>query len=117
MSAQTLAAGRKGVEVTQRRARLRRELKTGNAKLPQILREDLPEWLESMTAERLLLWAPRVGSAAVSSLLEEARLGPMQEARYITTRQRNLLADELEKIENLKPSGKRARTKFERGVR
>jgi hypothetical protein len=102
MSAQTLAAGEKGRSHLIRRAELKRELKSGTVKLSRIFRDDLPEWLETMPAERLLLCAPRVGTRAVHSLLLEARLGPMQEAQYITTRQRNLLADELEKIENLK---------------
>lgn len=102
MSTQSLAAGRKGHEVIQRRAQLKRELKTGTVKLADLLREGIPDWLGSMRAERLLCMAPRVREKASASLLQEANLGPMQECRYITTRQRNLLADESEKIENLK---------------
>ena len=117
MNAFAAAAGQKGREHLIRRSELKRELKKGSVRLSEVLRAEIPSWLETMSAERLLMCAPRVGRAAAASLLLEAHLGPMQEARYITTRQRNLLADELEKIENLKPSGRRARTKFERGVR
>lgn len=100
-----------GKEVQELRAALKRELKSGDAKLSQILRDEIPRWLGSMRAERLLQMTPRVGPHAASSLLQEAELGPMQLARFITTRQRLLLALELEKIENLKPkSGKRTRT-------
>lgn len=103
MSAHTDAAGRKGQEVIQRRAQLRRELKSGTVKLADLLREGVPDWLGSMRAERLLCMAPRVREKASSSLLSEAHLSPMQECCRITTRQRLLLADELEKIANLKP--------------
>jgi hypothetical protein len=107
-----------GREVRERRAELKRELKAGDAKLSQILRDEIPAWLETLSAERLLRGTPHVGPHAASSLLQEAELGPRQPAKHITTRQRLLLAVELEKIENLKSkSGKRARTKFERGVR
>jgi hypothetical protein len=118
VNAYTLAAGQRGREVHIRRAEFKRELKAGEVKLSTVLREGIPDWLETLTAEKLLLFAPRVGPSAKRSLLQEAHLGPMQRAEHITTRQRLLLADELEKIENLKPkSGRRARTKFERGVR
>lgn len=96
------AALSKGNEHRTRRANLKRELKAGDQKLSQILRDEIPDWLESMSAERLLLCAPRVGHVATSSLLNEASLGPMQRAKHITTRQRLLLAEELEKIEGLK---------------
>lgn len=102
MSAQTIAAALKGNESMKARANLKRELKAGDQKLSQILRAEFPAWLESMTSERLLLCAPRVGVHVASSLLLEAHLGPMQQARHITTRQRLLLAEELEKIEGLR---------------
>lgn len=84
------------------RATFKRELKLDNVALSKLLRDGIPDWLGSMAAEQLLRCAPRVGPQAAASLLLEARLGPMQEARHITTRQRLLLADELEKIENLR---------------
>jgi hypothetical protein len=96
------AALQKGRESSIQRAEFKRKLKQGTIRLSEVLREGLPLWLGSMPAERLLLCAPRVGPAATRSLLLEAHLSPMQEARFITTRQRNLLADELEKIEGLK---------------
>jgi len=102
MSAQTSTAGRKGVESMKARANLKRELKSGDQKLSQLLREGVPEWLETMEAERLLKCGRRVGGKAARSLLFEAHLGPMQQARHITIRQRLLLAEELEKIEGLK---------------
>jgi hypothetical protein len=77
-------------------------LKRGDAKLSAVLRNEIPDWLATMRAEQLLRCAPRVGPHAVVSLLDEARLGPMQHAKHITPRQRNLLADELEKIEGLR---------------
>jgi hypothetical protein len=92
----------RGTRSNVRRAEFKRELKAGTRRLSEVLRAEIPDWLGSMPAERLLRCAPRVGTSAASSLLQEARLGPRQEARYITTRQRNLLASELEKIENLK---------------
>lgn len=110
------AALRKGTEVGKCRAKFKMELKNGTVKLSEILRDEVPEWLASMPAERLLLCAPRVGVRAAHSLLLQTHLGLMQRSDRITTRQRNLLAEELEKIEKLKPSGKRARTKYERGV-
>lgn len=102
MSAQAIQALDRGREVRERRARLKRELKAGDARLAVIIRDGIPDWLGSMSAESLLLAVPRVGARAVRSLLLEARLGPMQEARHITTRQRLLLADQLERIENLR---------------
>ena len=110
MNAQATAALDKGRESLIRRAELKRELKSRSASLPAILRTEIPEWLETLPAERLLLMAPHVGPRVAPRLLLKAHLGPMQEARHITTRQRNLLADELEKIEGLKPSGRRARS-------
>lgn len=110
LSAAREAALAKGTMTNVRRAEFKRELKLGTVKLSAVLRAEIPEWLESMSAEGLLKCAPRVGASACASLLLEARLGPMQEARHITVRQRNLLADELEKIENLK----RARRSYEK---
>jgi hypothetical protein len=98
---QLVEATKRANEVKQRRAAFKRELKSGDAKLSEILRDELPAWLATLTAERLLQCVPRVGVHAVVSLLDEAQLGPMQEARHITERQRLLLADELEKIEGL----------------
>lgn len=109
MNPQLREATARASEVQALRAQLKRDLKSGDAALSVILREGIPDWLATMSAERLLLMAPRVGVHAVVSLLEEARLGPTQEARHITTRQRFVLADELEKIESL-PSGRRARS-------
>lgn len=102
MSAQSMQALGRATEVKQRRAALKRELKAGDARLSEILREEIPDWLWTLPAERLLCLAPRVGAHACVSLLAEANLGPTQEARQITTRQRLLLADELEKIEGLR---------------
>lgn len=101
MSHQSMQALDRGREVRERRSRLKRELKAGEARLSVMLRDEIPDWLASMDAERLLLMAPRVGTHAMRSLLLEARLGPRQEARHITVRQRSLLAAELERIENL----------------
>lgn len=89
-------------KVNRARADYKAELKSGKARLSWLLRDGVPDWLGSMRAEHLLRLAPRVGTSAVASLLAEANLGPMQEARHITVRQLNLLADELEKIENLR---------------
>lgn len=110
MNPQPIEALRRANEVSSRRAAFKRELKTGEERLSSVLREGIPDWLATMTAERLLLCAPRVGVHAAVSLLSEARLGPTQEAGLITTRQRFLLADELEKIEALAVSGRRARS-------
>jgi hypothetical protein len=98
----------KGNEVWRRRAQFKRELKSGEARLSSVLREEIPDWLASTMAERLLRMVPRVGDRAVRSLLLQAQLGGGQEAKYITTRQRLLLADELEKIENLTDARKGA---------
>jgi len=106
MNHQLAEATRRGNEVKVRRARLKRELRAGEAKLSEILRDEIPDWLATMSAERLLCMAPRVGVHAAVSLLQEAQLGPVQRARHITSRQRLLLADQLEIIEALKPSGR-----------
>jgi hypothetical protein len=98
---QHMEALQKGNEVWRRRAQFKRELKSGEARLSEVLNKEIPDWLGTMMAEPLLLMAPRVGSRAVRSLLLQAQLGGGQEARHITTRQRLLLADELEKIEQL----------------
>jgi hypothetical protein len=92
--------------IRSRRSVLKHELKEGRANLSEILRDELPDWLGSMTAERLLFMAPRVGAHAAVSLLQQAQLGPQQRASQITPRQRLLLADEMEKIEALKPMGR-----------
>jgi hypothetical protein len=103
MNAQLASATRRAVEVKQRRAAFKRELKDGSARLSTVLRDGIPDWLGTMTAEKLLFCTPRVGVHAAVSLLDEAQLGPTQRARLITVRQRLLLADELEKIEALDP--------------
>lgn len=101
MNAHLVTATRRSVFVNRRRAEFKRELKSGDTRLSALLRAGIPDWLGSIDAERLLLMAPRVGRSAAFSLLLEAHLGPMQQARFITTRQRLLLAGELEKIEAL----------------
>lgn len=108
MSAQPVQALERANEVKQRRAQFKRDMKAGTTRMSTLLREGIPDWLATTDAERLLLMAPRVGHRAAFSLLREARLGPAQEARHITERQRLLLADQLEHIENLRSTHREA---------
>jgi hypothetical protein len=102
MSAQSMEALRRGHEVKKSRAAFKRELKSGSVQLSPLLRDGIPDWLESLDAEHLLQLVPWIGFKRAHRLLADAHLGPMQQARHITTRQRNLLAEELEKIEGLR---------------
>jgi hypothetical protein len=113
MSAQALAALERANSIRIRRSQLRRELQSREVSLSTILTEPLPEWLENMPVDQLLSAAPRVGKLSVVILLRECGLRWGRPLGLLTPRQRNLLAELIPQPK----SGKRARTKFERGVR
>jgi hypothetical protein len=107
-----------GQEIRMARAQLKREVKAGRS-VVEVLSEPIPDWLENMPVHQLLDAVPRLRKTVIGRMLEET--GNMSWTRNvgeITTRQKSILAELITAWEQKQQkSGRRARTKFERGVR
>lgn len=104
-----------------KRAELKRSIKAGETDISAVLSEPLPDWLETMRFSELLEAMPFIGPSKTFQYL--AQIGNVSYARRLdrlTARQKFALValiDAKEKVLARQKSGRRARTKFERGVR
>jgi len=118
---QHLVALERANYVRFKRADLKRRVKRGETDLSVVLGGELPDWLGSMRFGELLESVPRVGPAKAYRYL--ALVGNVSYTRRLdrlTARQKRdlvlLLAAKDKELERQR-GYKRARTKFERGVR
>ncbi len=97
-----------------RRAQLGREIKAGEVKVSDLLREPvLPDWLKGEAVGRLLQRAPRLGPRRVNTLLAELHIGQRRPVGELTYRQRRELGDEIAVQEGIwNQTGRRARRRF-----
>lgn len=93
---QAMAALKKANEIRVAAAQTKREIRSGELPLSDLLREGIPDHMKSLTSEQLLHLPKRMYRRNVQDFLEAARLSPYQRSTEITTRQRNLLADLVE---------------------
>lgn len=113
MTAQHLEALELANEIRLDRARVKREVKAGRS-VAAIISEP-PDCLERMPIAELLGAIPRFPRRKMERFLQESDLAENRIIGHITVRQRNFLAALVSQWET-RPK-RRARTKFERGVR
>ena len=89
----------KGNRVRMVRATLRRELKATSfqegCERVALLLEDIPEELERMTLDDLLLSIRKMGTHRLGCMLRLAGISPYRSIGHLTTRQKIALAEEL----------------------
>lgn len=81
-------------DIRIRRARLKRQIKTGEKRLEDVL-PDPPEWLGTAKVYDLLMVVPGFGAVKVNRLLVNARISPSKTVGGMTPRQRNEIARRL----------------------
>jgi hypothetical protein len=83
-------------ECKQRRYQLAQEIKAGEVKVSDLLREPtLPDWLKGEPVDRLLRRIPRFGPRRTTSLLNYFRVSHRRPVGELTYRQRRQLAAKL----------------------
>jgi hypothetical protein len=95
--------------VRLKRSALKRDIAKGKVSVPEILRGEIPEWLEQMPVGVLVCSMQKMGEAKCGRLLKQVQLHPGSHLGYVTTRQRLALADLIEAWQEQLPSGRRAR--------
>jgi len=113
---QPLEALERANYVRLHRAELKRQVKRGEVTVSSVLSGEIPDWLERMAVYELIDAIPQIRKRTIARILAEVgNLSFSRNVGMLTVRQRNLLVAYVEAFENR--AKKRARTKFERGVR
>jgi hypothetical protein len=87
---QRMDALKRANEIRTRRARLKRDLKGGRAKIHHLLL-DPPEYLQTAKVFDLLLAVPKYGRVKVNRILTHCRISPSKTIGGLSERQRNEL--------------------------
>lgn len=93
--------------VRMARAQLKREIKAGDIKIVDLLREGIPDCMATEKAEKMLCAAPKVGPTNARSLLIKASASPFVQAGALTWRQRSIIAANLELKEKAREIARR----------
>ena len=81
-------------EIRTERARLKRDLKGGRAKIQELLL-DPPEYLQTAKVFDLLLAVPKYGRVKANRILNQCRISPSKTIGGLSERQRNELVASL----------------------
>lgn len=93
------------------RADLKRRIRNGSRRVPDVLTGDVPDWLERMTTSELLSTIPYLPKKRIYEFLYTAELSEARTIGKTTLRQRNLLASLVAQWEEKRrEKGKRARS-------
>lgn len=91
------------------RAELKKDLKRGTTRAGErvtltglLLRDEVPELLETMKVNELLIAAPRLGRVKARKILERARISPSKTLAGLTDRQRRELIAVLQAYPSLR---------------
>jgi hypothetical protein len=93
---QTMSALAEANRIRLARADLKRAIKRGEISVAEVLQTDFPEWLTKMPVGQLVEAVPGVGTYRCARVLNEVPVSPLQRLGYVTTRQRNVLAELLD---------------------
>jgi hypothetical protein len=102
--AQHLQALRQANEVRAKRYALKREIKARKVSVADLLREEIPPWLERMPLEEIVLSLPRFERRRFEGLMGEAGAAVNRQVGEMTRRQRYLVAEGVEKWEAARPT-------------
>jgi hypothetical protein len=75
------------------RAELKRAIKSGDVRVAEVLLADLPSWLENMTVEELFDSVRGMPLKSRYRIFNATPTNPNQTLRWLTTRQRDVLAE------------------------
>jgi hypothetical protein len=75
------------------RAELKRDLKAGHVLATEVLLSEIPDWLESMPVEKLILSTPHFPRRVYHRLMYAAAAGLGSTVGSLTERQRRVLGD------------------------
>lgn len=89
----------KANEVRLERARLKREIRSGDVRPQDVLREPFPSWMERMPVGDLLCAVKGIQKGFVERALFATRLGRSCQMQFVTIRQRNQLIEALNQRE------------------
>ena len=81
-------------EIRRRRARLKRELKSGRTPIEDVLTQP-PEYLASATILDLLIWTPKRKRIKATRVLRRCQITPSRTVGALTKRQRQIIIAEL----------------------
>jgi hypothetical protein len=93
---QRMAALERANQIRTKRARLKRELRTGKAN-PQALLLSPPEYVLTAKVSDLLLAVPKYGKVKVNKILTQCRISPSKTIGGLSARQRAELVSYLRK--------------------
>jgi hypothetical protein len=96
---QRMEALAKGNDHRTRRARLKRDIATGQRKIYDVLLSDVPEWAATMPIGALLRSTPGVGQVKRDKMLRSVGISPAKTLAGLTVRQRSELAGTLRETE------------------
>ena len=71
---------------------LKWEIKNGERYASEVLRGEIPDWLENFKLEDLLRAVPRLSYRAIGSMCEAAECSPSRTLGQLTFRQRSVIA-------------------------
>jgi hypothetical protein len=91
---QRMEALRRANEIRTQRARLKRDLKAGRARIHGLLLEP-PEYVQTAKVFDLLLAVPKYGRVKVNRILTHCRISPSKTIGGLSERQRNELVSYL----------------------
>ena len=91
---QRMDALKRANEIRTERARLKRDLKGGRAKIQELLL-DPPEYLQTAKVFDLLLAVPKYGRVKANRILNQCRISPSKTIGGLSERQRNELVASL----------------------
>ena len=77
-------------DVRRRRARLRQDLRLGQAQ-PQVIVSRPPSWMETATVQWLLLASPAIGKVKANWLLDQLGISPTRELGQLSPSERRQL--------------------------
>lgn len=78
-------------EVRGQRAELKRQIRTGETTTADVLRQECPDWLRTMSVEKLILITPRRQGRTLQRILHAAGIGAAATFGGISNRQREIL--------------------------
>lgn len=105
---QPLEALQRANEIRSARAALKREVKAQEVKVAEILRAEIPDWLERMSVEKLVLSIPGFYRRTFHRTMCVAGAGPGATVGGLTKRQRLLVAARVEAWEARRSARKAA---------
>jgi hypothetical protein len=91
---QRMRALRRANEIRSRRAKLKRDLKAGKAKIETLLL-DPPEYVLSAKAFDMILAVPKYGRVKANRILSQCRISPSKTIGGLSERQRGELVAQL----------------------